>query len=244
MQLRHHALQDSAIEPVPAWRERPVHMAPTTWRVAKLISLLSNPMVISLPCFAAVSMKATPHWRERLRWWGIASAAMSLTPLVHIRWGVRTGRLSDHEITVRRERFWPYMAELGAVGCSYLAMRTFNAPRVMTAMVLSVATGMVIITGVTLFWKMSMHVSGTSGTVMLITLLYGKQWIPLFLFIPVVGWSRYVLDHHTVAQAAAGAVIGASAPVIVFWAMRPMSDSAVSEEMGSTTCLFRGVARE
>jgi hypothetical protein len=180
-------------------------------------------MVISLPCFAAVSMKATPRWRERLRWWGIASAAMSLTPVVHIRWGVRTGRLSDHEISVREERLWPHMAELGAVGCSYLAMRTLKAPRLMTGLVISVATGMTIITGVTLFWKLSMHVGGSAGTVMLIVLLYGKQWIPLFLFIPAVGWSRYVLDHHSVAQAVAGAVIGASVPVIVFRIMRLMA---------------------
>ena len=103
MQLRRPTTQDSVIEPVPAWRERPAQMPLATWRAAKLISLISNPMVISLPCFAAVSMKATPHWRERVRWWGIASAAMSLTPLVHIRWGVRTGRLSDLRLALRRE---------------------------------------------------------------------------------------------------------------------------------------------
>jgi hypothetical protein len=214
---------------VPAWRERPAHMTPATWRAAKFISLLSNPMVISLPCFAAVSMKATLEWRERLRWWSIATGAMSLTPLVHIRWGVSTGRFSDHEITVRQERFWPYMAELSAVGCAYLAMRSLKAPRIMIAMVVSVATGMAIITGVTLFWKMSMHVSGAAGTVTLVVLLYGKQWIPLFLVLPVVGWSRYVLDHHTVAQAAAGAAIGALAPLVVFRMMRPDSVDAVDE---------------
>jgi hypothetical protein len=62
--------------------------------------------------------------------------------------------------------------------------------------------------------------TGSAGTVMLIVLLYGKRWIPLFLFIPAVGWSRYVLDHHSVAQAVAGAAIGASVPVIVFRIMR------------------------
>jgi hypothetical protein len=218
--LQHGQIGRSSLaQPVPAWRERPADMSPAIWRAAKTISLLSNPMVISLPCFALVSLKATPHWRERLRWWGIASAALSLTPLVHIRWGVRTGRLSDHEISVRAERFWPYMAELAAAGCSYLLMQSLKAPKVMTGMVLSVATGMVIITGVTLFWKISMHVSGAAGTVMLIVLLYGKQWIPLFLFIPVVGWSRYVLEHHSGAQAATGAVLGSLVPVIVFRAM-------------------------
>ncbi len=156
--------------------------------------------------------------------------AMSLTPLAHIRWGVRTGRLSDHEVSVRSERFWPYMVELGAVGCSYLAMRILNAPQLMNALVLSVGMGMVIITGVTLFWKMSMHVSIASGTTMIIVLLYGKLWIPLFLVVPAVGWSRYILDHHSAAQAAAGAVIGALVPVVVFRAMR-LSTGAAQEEI-------------
>ncbi|MGH2346624.1 MAG: hypothetical protein ACRDG4_15470 [Chloroflexota bacterium] len=49
---------------------------------------------------------------------------------------------------------------------------------------------------------------------------YGKQCLPVFLFVPAVGWSRHVLEHHTAAQAAAGAVIGALTPLAVFRAMR------------------------
>jgi membrane-associated phospholipid phosphatase len=125
------------------------------------------------------------------------------------------------------------MAELGAAGCSYLLMRSLEAPKVMTAMMLSVATGMVIITGVTLFWKISMHVSGAAGTVMLIVLLYGKQWIPLFLFIPVVGWSRSILEHHSVAQAATGAMLGSLVPAIVFRAMH-LSPRASSDPLSKS----------
>ncbi len=105
------------------------------------------------------------------------------------------------------------------IASSYLAIRILKAPRLMTGPVLSVATGMTIITGVTLFWKMSMHVNGASGTIMLIVVLYGKQWNSDFLFIPAVGWSRCILDHHSVGQVAAGAVIGASVLVVVFLSM-------------------------
>ncbi len=98
-------------ELVPTWRVRPAHISPATWWAAKLISLLSNSKGISLQCFAAVSLKATPRWPERLRWRFATSAAMSMTPLVHIRWGMRTGRLSGREISARAERLWPYMAD-------------------------------------------------------------------------------------------------------------------------------------
>ena len=157
----------------PTGKTRPEYLSPAIWRAARLISLLSNPMVLSLPCFAAVSWKATPTWSERIRWWGISSLAMTLTPFVHARWGVRSGRLSDHDVSIRQERFWPYMGELSAIGCSYLLMRGLEAPRLMTGMVLSVGVGITAVTGVTLFWKTSMHVTGASGTAMLLVLVYG-----------------------------------------------------------------------
>jgi hypothetical protein len=115
------------------------------------------------------------------------------------------------------------MTELEAVGCSYALMRGLGAPRLMTGMVLSVGVGIAAVTGVTLFWKMSMHVTGASGTAMLLGLVYGKGCLPVFLLVPAVGWSRYVLEHRTAAQAAAGAVIGALAPLFVFRTMRLMA---------------------
>jgi hypothetical protein len=37
---------------------------------------------------------------------------------------------------------------------------------------------------------------------------------------PLVGWLRYVLDHHTPAQTLAGALVGSIAPLFVFHRMR------------------------
>ena len=111
------------------------------------------------------------------------------------------------------------MTELGAIGSSYILMRALGAPRLMTAMVVSVGVGITAVTGVTLVWKVSMHVTGASGTATLLVLIDGKRWLPVYLFVPAVGWSRYVLDHHTPAQAAAGAAIGTLAPLVVFRAM-------------------------
>jgi len=203
----------------PAWKERPPTMSPTTWRIATFLSQCGNPFVISIPCFAATSFRATSRWSDRLRWWGIATAVMTLPSFIYVRYGVRTGRLSDHEVSVRHERFWPYMGEIAAVLASYGIMRVLRAPREMTALVVSVAGAMMTITGVTLVWKMSMHVVGTAGAVTVFVLLYGKRALPLVALVPLVGWSRYVLEHHTLAQIIAGAVVGAAAPLAVFPAL-------------------------
>jgi len=205
--------------PAPTWKVRPTTMTPTTWRLAKVLSWCGNPFVISIPCFAATSIRATSRWRERLRWWTIATAVMTLPSFIYVRYGVRSGRLSDHEVSVRQERFWPYMGEIAAVLSSYGLMRVMRAPREMTALVVSVAGAMMTITGVTLMWKMSMHVVGTAGAATVLVLLYGKRAAPALALIPLVGWSRYVLEHHTIAQIMAGALVGTASPLIVFQRM-------------------------
>ena len=45
----------------------------------------------------------------------------------------------------------------------------------------------------------------TAGAVTVLVLLYGKRWLPLALLVPLVGWSRYVLEHHSPAQIVARA---------------------------------------
>lgn len=205
-----------AEERVPAWQARPSTMSARTWRLAKALSWCGNPFVISLPCYAATAYKASPRWRERGRWWAISTAVMTLPSFVHVRYGVRTGRFSDADISLRHQRFWPYMGELASVLASYGVMRALRAPRQMTALVVSMAGGMVAVTGITLVWKISMHVVGTAGAVTVLTLLYGKKASPLFALVPLVGWSRHTLEHHSAAQIAVGAAIGAAAPLIVF----------------------------
>ncbi len=207
---------------VPAWRQRPASMPVATWRAAKLASVLANPMVLCPPCFLAVACKATPRWPDRLRWWALSCGLITLAPAIHIRWGLRTGRFSDPDISVRQERLVPYVAQIATLGATYALLRRLHAPRLVVAVVISVAGAIVIITGVTTFWKMSMHLVGTAGTATVLVLLYGKRALPLLGMIPLVAWSRYVLDHHTPAQALAGAALGAAAPLVVFHQMDPL----------------------
>lgn len=203
----------------PAWQARPERMSRARWRLAKQVSFWGNPAIVSIPCFAATSYRSASRWPERLRWWAIGVALTGIPPFVHIRYGVRRGRYSDHELSVRQERFWPYIVEIGALAASYGLMRRLRAPREMVALVVSVAGAMVVVTGVTLVWKISMHVAGTAGAVTVLILLYGKRMLPLAALVPLVGWSRCVLEHHTPAQVAAGALVGMGAPLMVFRVM-------------------------
>ncbi len=215
-------VQQTEAAPFQKSRVRPDDVSPRTWQAARVVSMLANPMVLCPLCFLGVAMRAAPRWPTRLKWWSLSCGLMTLVPLIHVRWGVRTGRLSDHDVSVRQERFVPYAAQIATVGATYGLLRALRAPRPIIAVVVSVAGAMVVITGVTTVWKMSMHVMGAGGTVAVLTLVYGRRALPLASLIPLVGWSRYTLDHHTPAQAASGAAVGVLAPVLIFHVMRPL----------------------
>jgi hypothetical protein len=61
-----------------------------------------------------------------------------------------------------------------------------------------------------------MYLTGATGTATFLVLLYGRP-APLLALLPLVGWSRWVLDQHTPAQALVGSILGGAAPVLVFW---------------------------
>jgi membrane-associated phospholipid phosphatase len=209
----------------PAWRERPSSMSPLIWRLAWLASFVGHPVIIALPCFFGVCYKATPRWPDRLRWWAISCGLITLSPIIHIRWGVRTGRLSDHEISIRKERFRPLLVQMATVGGTYALLRALRAPRLVMALVLSISAAMIPITGITLYWKVSVHVAGTAGTVTVLSLVFGKRAYPLIALVPAVAWSRYILDHHSPAQGAVGALLGSLPPLLVFRSMDIRGDT-------------------
>lgn len=57
---------------------------------------------------------------------------------------------------------------------------------------------------VSYFWKISLHSAMITMLVMMIICLYGYQYWPLVLTIPLVWWARIVLNRHTIFQLIAG----------------------------------------
>jgi membrane-associated phospholipid phosphatase len=57
-------------------------------------------------------------------------------------------------------------------------------------------------------WKISAHSAGLSGPLTVLAWIFGFKTLPLFLLIPLVGWSRLYLKAHTFWQVVAGTVLG------------------------------------
>jgi hypothetical protein len=104
---------------------------------------------------------------------------------------------------------------LVSVTCGLLVMRWMDAGREVYALVAAMVAGVAVALAISLFWKISIHVACCAGSVAVLTLVLGFIALPLGSIVLAVAWARTRLQDHTVAQVAAGAVVGITVATVV-----------------------------
>jgi hypothetical protein len=74
----------------------------------------------------------------------------------------------------------------------------------------------IILMGVTLFWKVSVHCAGVTGPIFSLIFVFGLSALPLALIIGLVGWSRIKLKNHTFPQTLVGTLISLSVGIALY----------------------------
>ena len=131
----------------------------------------------------------------------------------------RMGKISDYEFTKREER--PPYFTITTIG--YLALFLLTSFLVkdttLIHITLAIFVAQCILTIVTLYWKMSGHM--TFSTLLFFTLIYlfpYATFLPLiFLFTPLIAASRVILKKHTVMQTIIGTLVSATISILILW---------------------------
>ncbi len=66
-------------------------------------------------------------------------------------------------------------------------------------------------------WKISGHTGAATAVAMVLSLI-NPLFLPLFILVPLVGWSRLELQAHTPNQVLAGFLLGITIPTIIYFA--------------------------
>lgn len=133
----------------------------------------------------------------------------------------KLGKATDYEFTKREER--PLFFTI--VTLSFLALFVISTlllknPTISTVTVASL-TASTILTIVSLFWKMSGHM--TYSTLLFFTLIFlfpnlSFLWL-LFIFTPAIAWSRVELGKHTWMQTVAGVLVSTAISITFFFVL-------------------------
>ena len=189
---------ETVLPEVPATRGR---------SVARWVSRLASPPLLAVICAALTAARSATYgaWG----WAGFLVGFTILLPTLFIVWLLRHGKITDFDVYVRKQRFWPYVVSLSCGALTWIVMSVGGAPQMFL-----VLSGAAVGQGLTLFlintrWKISAHAAGTASFAVLSWQLLGSGGLPLLLIIPLVAWSRLRLHRHTFGQVVAGSALGA-----------------------------------
>lgn len=175
------------------------------------MSWVFNP-VVSLTGFSVVLLFAHPTWvRADLVFWALLAAV----PAAILAAGVFRGVWTDPDLTNLRERrtFLPWAAGSAIVLAIWSVVGGF--PGGLRFAAVAIAVWLVLISVVSLGWKISIHEGATVGVILLLAVLVGWGWGLTLLWAPfVVAWARLRLRKHTAAQLLAGAAAAVSALIL------------------------------
>jgi len=152
--------------------------------------------------------------------WGLLAALFTaVLPTLFISYGVRHGRWSDRNVAARRPRLVVLAFITASVAAGLAVLAAGGAPRLLTGYLAFMLASVAVLALVTVVWKISIHCAVASGSVAILALLYGPLVLAGFALAALLGWSRVVLEDHTVAQVVGGSVLGAAAAVLAYVAL-------------------------
>jgi membrane-associated phospholipid phosphatase len=188
---------------------------PTHVHVARHISNILSPAVISLPLVLLVALYRSSNQASNLYYALITIFFASIGPLLYIVIGVRLGKFTDVDVSVRSQRTGPFLFGLGSCFLGLLVIAQTHGPKnLQTLMIMTIISGIILMI-TTMWWKISIHASTLAGAVTLLTALYGLIMLPAYLLVILVSWSRVVLHRHTIAQVIAGSLVSIAMTLIL-----------------------------
>ena len=195
----------------------PPQRNPRHIRIAHFLSNIFSPVAISVPLVFLIAFYHAPSIVTALLYALLVLLFLTLGPTIYILVGVRLGRFTDADVSVRSQRFGPFLFGIISAFIGLAILVFMHGPKnLQTLLLITVVSGIVMLI-ITMWWKISMHASSLAGAVTLLTAFYGP--FMLFVFVPLIAvcWSRVVLHRHTVGQVVAGSLVSIALTSLVLF---------------------------
>jgi membrane-associated phospholipid phosphatase len=193
---------------------------PRRLRVARLVGELLSPPPILVVLALVVAWDSSPTPGVAVLWGGIAAVFASVLPYALILRGVRRGRLSDKNLSLREQRIRFGAVAIGSILLGLGVLAAFDAPAELVALLASIAVGVACGWVITLWWKISVHAAIAAGAATVLTLVFGTALLAAWALVALIAWSRVQVGDHTPAQVLAGVALGVVVNATIFPLLR------------------------
>jgi len=186
-------------------------------QIANLTSNILNPFLVSLVVILLLSFESTSSISDAIKWSLILIAVSILPVFLIIVYLVHNQKLEGIFVSPRRQRNKIYLLASVCAVVSCIILLYLGAPLVLVATFVAGLSAILIFTCVNLLWKISLHIAFIAASVTVLIILYGSIGTVTAVLLPPIAWARIELEHHSLAQVAAGAILAALIVVVVFY---------------------------
>jgi hypothetical protein len=176
-------------------------------RIAFLFSAVLSPYIV-IPVGTFGILYARSPQPQFWSWVAISIFFSTVLPALYVVAGVVRGKITDVHVMERGQRTGPFLvAILGGFIAAYILFY-LHAPKSVWGLSLLTSVNGLVISIITAFTKISVHVSVLAATVLGAVFFHPElnPWWLLWL-IPVLIWSRQKRGRHSVWQGISGAVV-------------------------------------
>ncbi len=175
-------------------------------KAAKLVSFVFDGSVLALPIFLSVYFAeiGTGKLLKTLPSFIISIVSLALIPYTLILCLYKCGIISDLHMPNRKERILPLIFTNSIVIMGYLLLKLVDVTLLLKTVYTIYVLGLMVLTIISIFWKISFHTSYVTIFAIVFITVYGKWGLFALLLIPLMVWARIELKRHTIAQAVAG----------------------------------------
>lgn len=184
-------------------------------RIAVAISIIFSPFLIPIPTILLLAWTYANSLQQVMLWMLVVSVFASVLPSVFILALVRSGRLSDLHLAVRKQRLAPLYFSLVSTLVGIIVLQSIDAPSQIVLPCIAYAINGVVFTAITHRWKISFHCGSAAGSITVLMLLVDAKIAWLSLLLPLIAWARVHRKRHTILQTVAAALIAAAGTVLV-----------------------------
>ena len=190
-------------------------------RVSKVVSVALSPLLMPAAVALLVLLDIGSGPAEIVVTVSLVFVSLFVVPLVDILSMVRRGKTPTPDVPNREARTEPFVVAVisGSVAIFVIRVMGMHGEPLIHVILVTYVINMILVMGINVAWKISVHMAGLGGSIAILLIvsglsgdsspvLTGSTVIPLFLLVPLLGWARYHLQAHTVAQIGVGAVLG------------------------------------
>ena len=173
-------------------------------KLARIISTLFVPPVFTIVTFIIFAILLENETQKQLAVIIVAFVFGFVAPIALYISFRKSGKLSDIDASIKEERTIPFFIATGIYAIGFIPLIIFEVNIISIAFWFCYITNTLLTILINRNEKISAHTMGASGTMSVLTFIFGPAALFLMVLVIVVGWARIRLECHSFIQVVLG----------------------------------------